>query len=379
MSIGTNIKIFRKNNGYTQRELAERVGVSTQAISKWETDSGAPDISLIVPLAVALNVSTDDLFGYHNDVVEDEFERVRRALVHEEVFRNSKHSTENYSYLAPYFAEHTRDSRAASQCLKCLADIIVSGEASRRTKDDLIAECERYSTCVEKFSTDADELFRSRFIMSRVYSALGDREKANRILDKIPVTFGDRLYWEAEVAQANGEYEKALDLCKKSFAAKARYISRCIRMAGEIAEKSDKKNGVQIRIEREEYMLRLLNAFLSGGEYLPCRQIFQKHILLVGMCSKYLRLGYTERAIDLAEMLFDGYKEYYAFVRGPGDARSLMFCDNDRQEDKESLLNEIGRYVEKTIERLKKVSDERYTHRIKALLEKYGYSEGENV
>ena len=38
MSIGTNIKIFRKNNGYTQRELAERVGVSTQAISKWETE-----------------------------------------------------------------------------------------------------------------------------------------------------------------------------------------------------------------------------------------------------------------------------------------------------------------------------------------------------
>ena len=38
MSIGQNIKKYRKEKGYTQRELADLIGVSVQAISKWETE-----------------------------------------------------------------------------------------------------------------------------------------------------------------------------------------------------------------------------------------------------------------------------------------------------------------------------------------------------
>ena len=64
MSIGQNIKKYRKEKGYTQRELADLIGVSVQAVSKWETDTGAPDISQVVPLASALDISTDALFDY---------------------------------------------------------------------------------------------------------------------------------------------------------------------------------------------------------------------------------------------------------------------------------------------------------------------------
>ena len=61
MSVGQIIKFYRKEKGFTQGELAEIIGVSVQAISKWETDAGMPDISQIVPLAKALNVSTDTI------------------------------------------------------------------------------------------------------------------------------------------------------------------------------------------------------------------------------------------------------------------------------------------------------------------------------
>ncbi len=44
MSIGQNIKKYRKEKGFTQRELADLNGVSVQAISKWETNAGVPDI-----------------------------------------------------------------------------------------------------------------------------------------------------------------------------------------------------------------------------------------------------------------------------------------------------------------------------------------------
>ena len=62
-TMGQIIKNLRKGRGFTQEELAERLGVTYQAISKWENDSGMPDISQIVPLATIFDVSTDFLFG----------------------------------------------------------------------------------------------------------------------------------------------------------------------------------------------------------------------------------------------------------------------------------------------------------------------------
>ena len=65
-TMGQIIKNLRKGRGFTQEELAERLGVTYQAISKWENDSGMPDISQIVPLATIFDVSTDFLFGIDN-------------------------------------------------------------------------------------------------------------------------------------------------------------------------------------------------------------------------------------------------------------------------------------------------------------------------
>ena len=60
---GITIKALREKKGLTQTELAERLGVSSQAISKWETAKGLPDISLIEPLAQALSVSVMELMS----------------------------------------------------------------------------------------------------------------------------------------------------------------------------------------------------------------------------------------------------------------------------------------------------------------------------
>lgn len=65
MAIGQTIKLYRKEKHLTQSELAELLGVSTQAISKWETDEGMPDISQIVPLGKVLKISTDKLSWLH--------------------------------------------------------------------------------------------------------------------------------------------------------------------------------------------------------------------------------------------------------------------------------------------------------------------------
>jgi len=65
---GQIIKKIRNKKGLTQIQLAEQIGVSDKAISKWETSKGLPDVSLIEPLSKALGVSVIELMS-GNEIV----------------------------------------------------------------------------------------------------------------------------------------------------------------------------------------------------------------------------------------------------------------------------------------------------------------------
>ena len=60
---GTTIKQLRESRHMTQAELAEKIGVSSKTVSKWETAKGLPDISLLQPLAGALGISVIELMS----------------------------------------------------------------------------------------------------------------------------------------------------------------------------------------------------------------------------------------------------------------------------------------------------------------------------
>ena len=60
---GTTIKQLRESRKLTQAELAERIGVSSKTVSKWETAKGLPDIALLQPLAQALGISVIELMN----------------------------------------------------------------------------------------------------------------------------------------------------------------------------------------------------------------------------------------------------------------------------------------------------------------------------
>ena len=60
---GTTIKQLREKRNLTQAELAEKIGVSSKTVSKWETAKGLPDISLLQPLAQVLGISVIELMN----------------------------------------------------------------------------------------------------------------------------------------------------------------------------------------------------------------------------------------------------------------------------------------------------------------------------
>ena len=68
---GSTIKALRDEKKLTQSELADRIGVSSKTISKWETAKGLPDISLLQPLAQALGISVIELMNGEHIINEN--------------------------------------------------------------------------------------------------------------------------------------------------------------------------------------------------------------------------------------------------------------------------------------------------------------------
>lgn len=85
-TIGNRITKYRKGKGMTQEELAGRVGVYSQAVSKWENDASYPDISLLPQLCKELGITADELLTGKNDQVQMLPENKRKPL-EELIFR----------------------------------------------------------------------------------------------------------------------------------------------------------------------------------------------------------------------------------------------------------------------------------------------------
>ena len=80
MSLSSNIKSLRLEKNLTQEQLATKLGVSAQAVSKWETSETYPDGALLVPLANELEVSLDELFGNESVTMADISGRIVKLI-----------------------------------------------------------------------------------------------------------------------------------------------------------------------------------------------------------------------------------------------------------------------------------------------------------
>ena len=64
MTVGSKIRLLRTNKQITQEQLAEVLNISGQAVSKWESDTSSPDISMLPILADYFGITIDELLGH---------------------------------------------------------------------------------------------------------------------------------------------------------------------------------------------------------------------------------------------------------------------------------------------------------------------------
>lgn len=101
MNIGEKLYELRKNKNLSQEEVAEKLNVTRQTVSKWETNQSSPDLDKILPICELFEISTEELLTGKKSEVNDESKVIEEIPTKEDVRRKSAEvvSTSVFTYI----------------------------------------------------------------------------------------------------------------------------------------------------------------------------------------------------------------------------------------------------------------------------------------
>ena len=176
LSMGQIIKNLRKSSGFTQEELAERLGVTYQAVSKWENDAGLPDISQVVPLASIFGVSTDALFGIADTTGNEDVQRIVSCAAGVKKYGEPETYLEAYDILRGGLRKYPGNMTLAVNAMRLGVSLslpengcIYAGER----KKEIAAETIRQANFVIANSKNIGDVLSARQILVYLYCSQG--------------------------------------------------------------------------------------------------------------------------------------------------------------------------------------------------------------
>lgn len=132
MDIGKKIKTLRAGKGLTQEKLAQELGVTPQAVSRWENGSAMPDISLLPALSVCFGVRIDDFFELSDDA---QFDRIDNMVEKEDFL-----SREDFDYAQRFLKDRIAADPNDARSLRALAHLYHHRAESYNRKGEVLVK-----------------------------------------------------------------------------------------------------------------------------------------------------------------------------------------------------------------------------------------------
>ena len=235
MNIGTKIKELRKNRGITQEQLANAIGISFQAVSKWENNLALPDISLAPILASYFGVSMDELFDFHLTELEQKVDAICKKAYQ---YRESD-PVKSRAILEEGLTQYPDNDILLNNLLY----VINYSE----NPDETIAIASKLSETTRESDVKFDAL---RFL-AYAYKAKGDIASAKAALDQIPEIYFTKLTEIAFLLDGKEKFEAA---------EKQKWISfeNLLQMMQKLVECYEAEGNIAKAIEETEAALQLL-------------------------------------------------------------------------------------------------------------------------
>lgn len=285
MKIGAKIIELRKAKGMTQEQLAAAVGVSAPAVSKWETDSSYPDITLLCPLARALGTDVDTLLAFEENLPEED---LGRYMVEIAELASAKKMPKAEGRLLELLYAYP-----SSIPLKFSATAVLSFfemNAPDAAEEDKARWSKLKKELVRAVYDDGNPAYHLHAVSMLVALALGenDLDRAEELLKETTINTGDFTALWVRLYTQKGQRDKALEVLQRQLYKLVCDMRTCLMsMLGEELALDGDRCIEACRVLRQLDDTFCVAKGLSEGLF----------------AEVYMRMGKTEEALDCLERL----------------------------------------------------------------------------
>lgn len=351
IKLDKQLRKLRKDRGNTQEELAAHLGLTTQAVSKWERGEGYPDIALLPAIASFYNVSVDDLLGV------GEIEKEKKLEEYMKKGHQLAHEGRNEERVALWRAAQ----KEFPNNLQVLYRLMYALQVENREK--YAEEVITYGKRILDESTDNQ--LRGGAIQSLCYTyhKIGDDETAKKYAQMAGTYAVSQNSMMPHLLQG----DEAVAYCQRNI---MELFDMVIGKVSLIMQKGDYSN--EQKIKMSQFAVDCMKLLFSDGNFgfYHCRlQLFYQN-----MAARYMKLGDYENMIACLEhsaehaVRYDTLEDgmYTAFMVNKSEIKVSESLKGHRESSSELLLQPIrdGKFgpweederLRKLIERLEKVA-----------------------
>ncbi len=320
MTIGATIRQLRQEQDVTQEQLAETLGITSRAVSQWECDRTAPDISQLPALANFFDVTTDHLLGV--DIKRKE-EEVGKIIKQVQKFQELGDQQSTVNYLREQLKIYPNEPDLLTHLASALQTFYFhqgkadTEELKKEKSDEIIALCER---ALKYYKPTDDNNYTKQVLIGQYVYYLHDKEKGEKLVMSLPNVYCTQERFLADL------YDGKEALARRQSALLWSMTQMMHRLFWEISRDDFYTYEQKIEVLKADDALTEL---ITGGKpnFFHCR-------LSVNAATEaelYLKIGDEEKALGMLEAAYDHADSYETHPVGEKYAPCwLSELDDDR-------------------------------------------------
>ena len=317
LNLGYNIREFRRRNKITQETVADALGVTSQAVSRWEAGGSYPDMNLIPSIANFFGVTIDELFGYHNERES----RIDALVSHIQTMKWKNNGRDmNLDETIALARNALVEFPGNERLMVCLASVLYTAGYSRYGEHHLTdsegydiydtqrhrgyAEWEEAITLYEKalHTLEDGEIRRvAEGELIQLYVNMGMYEKSHALAEKAPGIYSTKEYMRICACDGKERVQAYGQAILSMLHASAVLMVRDVLAAKQNMTVSEKISGIQGAI-------RLFDAVCTDGNYGEHNRLIARMYTLL---SLYLWLeGKHDEAFEALDQSLNHFRQF---------------------------------------------------------------------
>lgn len=180
--ISARLKTLRANRNMTQTDVANALGVTTQAVSRWESQTTLPDIALLIPIADFYGVSIDYLLGHDLSEKEEEILNYLEYCKSSSYRGNSGNLNELIAKTRGMLRKHPSDHRIMLELCSELFELYEKFDKKRKHLEELL----EWGEIIMNHSVDSSLRYQTTKLIIYSYYELGMYETVKKLVDGLP-------------------------------------------------------------------------------------------------------------------------------------------------------------------------------------------------